>query len=178
MPRLHGHTRVAYSGSMPHYRVDPDATHYLYRVWNAENELMYVGVTINVRQRFTMHRAAGWWPEGAQHTVEEFPNRADAEAAETAAIIAEVPKLNVIHSTVNKMRVTPQPEGTSDESRWDAKRCAEFWGVKVATWTGYVGRNQAPQAKGFDGHTGRRYWDAAEVQLQKPGAYRHKGKDE
>ncbi|QJY49844.1 hypothetical protein HOP40_32140 [Pseudonocardia broussonetiae] len=51
---------------------------------------------------------------------------------------------------------------------WTAQECADAWGVKLATWHGYVSRGQAP-APLADGRT----WDADAVRtFPRPGAGR------
>ncbi len=55
---------------------------------------------------------------------------------------------------------------------WTAEQCADYWQIKPGTWKGYVSRNQAPAAIGYDDHTGRRVWDPVQVQAQRPGARR------
>ena len=53
---------------------------------------------------------------------------------------------------------------------WSSRECAEAWGVKTATWLGYVSRGQAPAPLAGDGP---RRWDAAEVRaFPRPGAGR------
>ncbi|MBA3906225.1 MAG: hypothetical protein H0X35_05995 [Pseudonocardiales bacterium] len=53
---------------------------------------------------------------------------------------------------------------------WSSQECAEAWGVKSATWLGYVSRGQAPAP--LQGTDPRR-WDAAEVRaFPRPGAGR------
>lgn len=47
--------------------------------------------------------------------------------------------------------------------RWTGAECAAAWGVKPATWLGYVSRGQAPQPLPEPDGQGRRQWDADEV---------------
>ena len=75
----------------------------LYRLFNAEGELLYIGITANFGQRWTQHaQAKSWWAEVERQTVEWHPYRAAAGAAETAAIAAEGPRYNI--------RGIPKPE--------------------------------------------------------------------
>ena len=46
--------------------------------------------------------------------------------------------------------------------RWTGAECAAAWGVKPATWLGYVSRGQAPQPLAEPDAQGRRQWDADE----------------
>jgi hypothetical protein len=57
--------------------------------------------------------------------------------------------------------------------RWTSAECAAAWGVKPATWLGYVSRGQAPQPLPEPDAQGRRQWDAAEVRgYPRPGVGR------
>ncbi len=75
----------------------PAATEFvLYRVWGEAGLLLYVGVSKNFGARWKQHaNMQPWWSEMRQLTADEwFSSRADAEAAERAAIGAEQPKYN------------------------------------------------------------------------------------
>lgn len=70
----------------------------LYRFFNADDLLLYVGITENVEQRWTTHAAQkSWWPEVANKTVEWCADRTEALAREKRAIVAECPLYNVVH---------------------------------------------------------------------------------
>lgn len=57
--------------------------------------------------------------------------------------------------------------------RFTSAECAAAWGVKPATWLGYVSRGQAPQPLPEPDAQGRRRWDAAEVRrYPRPGVGR------
>ena len=59
-----------------------------------------------------------------------------------------------------------------DIETWTADECAAAWGVKTATFLGYVSRGHAPAALP-DRPDGRRVWDAGEVRrFPRPGAGR------
>lgn len=67
----------------------------LYRLFSPA-ELLYVGITDNLKVRFRQHRAKkAWWPEVTRKTVEWYPTRAEARAAELTAIRTEDPRHNV-----------------------------------------------------------------------------------
>lgn len=69
----------------------------LYRLFDAEGALLYVGITVNVEQRWTEHeRAKPWWPQVAEKRVEWFENRPLALTAELQAIKTERPIHNVV----------------------------------------------------------------------------------
>jgi len=57
--------------------------------------------------------------------------------------------------------------------RWTGAECAAAWGVKPATWLGYVSRGQAPQPLPERDEQGRKRWDAGEVRRwPRPGVGR------
>lgn len=80
-------------------KVDLAARTAVYRLFDAEAQLLYVGVAVDPRVRWGVHaREKTWWPEVAHRTVEWFDDRPSAEAAEVAAIVTEAPRYNVEHS--------------------------------------------------------------------------------
>lgn len=71
----------------------------VYRFFDAQGALLYVGVSENVKQRWVVHGSTKpWWPEVAEKTTEVFPSRDEALEAERAAIVAEKPKYNIVHA--------------------------------------------------------------------------------
>jgi LmbE family N-acetylglucosaminyl deacetylase len=59
---------------------------------------------------------------------------------------------------------------TGDSATWTAEECAAAWGVKTATWLGYVSRGQAPQPLRERDGSGRRRWDPEAVRtFARPG---------
>jgi len=67
----------------------------LYRFFNANHELLYVGITNNPFNRFSGHsKDKNWFSEIAYSTFEHYPNRLAVDKAETAAIKSEKPKYN------------------------------------------------------------------------------------
>lgn len=66
----------------------------LYRMWGAD-ELLYVGISNNAPRRFEEHAGdKSWWPQVLNVTVEHFPTRDEALAAEILAIHREFPVHN------------------------------------------------------------------------------------
>jgi len=77
----------------------------LYRYYDADDLLLYVGITGNLYRRQTRHeRASSWMDFVARSTVERFPDREAAETAETAAIKAEGPLFNDVHNATPEAR--------------------------------------------------------------------------
>lgn len=74
---------------------------HLYRHYDAEGRLLYVGITKEIDHRTTAHEKASSWVDfvdvaGAK--VITFPSRKKAKSAEKAAIRAELPLFNVSHN--------------------------------------------------------------------------------
>jgi hypothetical protein len=74
----------------------------LYRHFDADRNLLYVGISVNPESRWKSHLySLAEWPRfAALRTDEWFDTRAAAEAAEVAAIKAERPRFNGSHNFV------------------------------------------------------------------------------
>jgi predicted GIY-YIG superfamily endonuclease len=69
---------------------------YLYRHWDADGRLLYVGIANMPGQRERQHAKSSPWMEfQAEMTVERFETRREAEDAEDAAIANEQPIFNL-----------------------------------------------------------------------------------
>lgn len=70
----------------------------LYRLFNAQNELLYVGITwYPLPERMQDHEnKKPWWNEVHHATAIWFESRREADDAETQAIHAERPKYNIM----------------------------------------------------------------------------------
>ena len=69
------------------------------RLCDADDVLLYVGVSKTFGRRWTQHAAAKpWWPEVRRQTIDWHPDRATAFKAETEAIECEKPQHNVVHT--------------------------------------------------------------------------------
>jgi len=79
----------------------------LYRFFDSAGRLLYVGISGNPGRRFHQHSGEKpWWADVDRSTMEHFATRAEAEAAEVAAIKTERPLHNVVH---NNDRPQPRP---------------------------------------------------------------------
>jgi len=73
--------------------------HLLYRFFDAEGVLLYVGITHDLSMRFSTHSVERWWwGQWAYSTVVRYYSRAALEAAERRAIKSEKPLHNVVHN--------------------------------------------------------------------------------
>jgi excinuclease UvrABC nuclease subunit len=68
----------------------------LYRMYGAEDLLLYIGISKSFGIRWSAHaRTQPWWPQAVRQTIDWYATWNEAKAAETAAIGAERPKYNV-----------------------------------------------------------------------------------
>lgn len=68
----------------------------LYRHFDAQDRLLYVGISLNQQLRLEQHmRGSKWAADIVKVLVELYPNRAEAKQAETAAIQTENPVWNI-----------------------------------------------------------------------------------
>ncbi|MEU8197435.1 hypothetical protein AB0C10_26965 [Microbispora amethystogenes] len=73
----------------------PTVTTALYRYYDAQDRLLYVGITDNLIGRTMDHVQRSSWSEFATRaTIERYPTRKEADEAERAAITAERPLFN------------------------------------------------------------------------------------
>lgn len=78
---------------------------YVYRFFDANERLLYVGITSDVGSRFSDHRrTAAWWPDVSSCAVETTTGRAEAEYAEAVAILSERPLHNGVQPSVSGAR--------------------------------------------------------------------------
>ncbi len=79
----------------------PGVTTALYRRFDEDDVLLYVGISDQLMERSAWHeRHSAWVPFVVRRTTEWYASRSEAEAAETAAIKAEQPLFNRQHAIV------------------------------------------------------------------------------
>ncbi len=77
-----------------------DQKHALYRMFDGNGDLLYVGISCHAQTRFRQHFDKQPWGKDVRDIkVEFFPNRESLSLAEKLAIKRELPKYNVVHST-------------------------------------------------------------------------------
>jgi excinuclease UvrABC nuclease subunit len=70
--------------------------HYLYRHFDKDDRLLYVGVSLRALQRLAQHRNhAHWFEQICRVEMEQFATRQGALAAERVAIEREKPLYNI-----------------------------------------------------------------------------------
>jgi len=67
---------------------------HLYRHFDAEGNLLYVGISKSTMDRLAQHSEKDWYSSISNVTIEKFDERNDAIIAERKAIIAERPIWN------------------------------------------------------------------------------------
>ncbi|WP_425387384.1 GIY-YIG nuclease family protein [Embleya scabrispora] len=72
-----------------------------YRLFDLDDVLLYVGISVDPRKRFRGHRYGNkrskpkeWWPRVASTRIEWFDSRPQAESAESFAVVTEYPRHN------------------------------------------------------------------------------------
>lgn len=90
----------------------------LYRHFNSNGELLYVGRSLNAVARQVSHKnKAEWWDEVSRIEIERFPNEVDVRAAERSAVETENPKFNVHWGKrAPRKRSEPMPEPRTPEA--------------------------------------------------------------
>jgi hypothetical protein len=79
-----------------------DNPNVLYRMFDADNNLLYVGITFNPQSRFTSHRRdKDWWRDIARISLSHYECRVDLAEAERQAILEERPLYNVSLNAVD-----------------------------------------------------------------------------
>lgn len=67
----------------------------VYRFFDENDRLLYVGLSMNFDGRLAKHRRKPWWPQVARTEIEWFDGRESAKTAEKIAIHHENPVYNI-----------------------------------------------------------------------------------
>ena len=120
-------------------------TTHLYRLWNADGELLYIGISKSAMRRLTDHqKGKSWGDEVSQVTIENVATRAEAERLEADAIASERPKYNVTHAhkATNEERLQMQWHDATQEQRADALGIVRKLAVQMAQFPGNSARDE------------------------------------
>ena len=99
--------------------MDTTAPHTVYRLYDAEGRLLYVGMTNNLPRRLEQHARKPWWARVARTDLQQEPNRGAAMRAEAEAIRTERPAYNTLPTAPR----TPREEGKiKPPPRWAGRR--------------------------------------------------------
>lgn len=89
-----------------------ETPHYVYRCFDADGRLLYVGCSMNPEERMKEHRKfRPWWTNRVTRmTLEGFPDQSAGLAAERQAIQTEHPLYNRQFRTTVEQRANWRPE--------------------------------------------------------------------
>lgn len=90
---------------------------FLYRHFNKDGILLYIGISLSAIQRLAQHEATSpWFEQISDVKIESYPDRESALDAERRAIENETPLYNIRHIE-SSIRATKSPENirTSNE---------------------------------------------------------------
>jgi hypothetical protein len=94
----------------------------LYRHYDLNNVLLYVGVSLSTMTRFNQHiQCSDWATDSARMDIEWFDTREMALDAEKKAIKNESPRFNISHSLINK----PTKKIKSNREELDDVTCSK-----------------------------------------------------
>ena len=82
------------------WRENADREHTLYRLFDKEDTLLYVGVTFMPGHRLNQHYKKRWGAEIARTELVTFPSRREALRGESKAIATESPRHNIQQRTI------------------------------------------------------------------------------
>ena len=140
---------------------------YVYRLFNESDDLLYVGISNNIKRRFTEHSCKPWFADVARSHVQEFPTRKSALVHEALAIVSECPTHNVheptpvdiaalldgIEREADGRSAAPEPEAASQNFDDEVQPpgltigdVAEYCGVSRSTVRRYRESDRFPNA--------------------------------
>lgn len=67
----------------------------LYRHFDRDGTLLYVGISLSAIRRTSQHKTSGWWMRVSRIDIERHPTREKALEAERVAIQTEKPLFNI-----------------------------------------------------------------------------------
>lgn len=72
---------------------------YVYRCFDADDRLMYVGLTLDRAHRYRTHRSGTpWWPDVTRITSTRYDDDEEARRVEASTIARCSPRHNVVHN--------------------------------------------------------------------------------
>lgn len=113
----------------------------VYRLWDAEGRLLYVGSAYDPEERAKAHRRTEWGPLVARRTDEWHPSREAAYDAEALAIAAEGPAHNVAG--------TPRHTGPAERGKVQREASDARWRVALAAIRAGASVAEARRAGGW-----------------------------
>jgi predicted GIY-YIG superfamily endonuclease len=114
----------------------------VYRIYSADDELLYVGITNDLVIRWIGHRSdKRWWrTEAHRYDVRWYPSREVAKAEEKRAIISECPKYNEV------FRPPPRPVVPRQPGVYSVKEIRQRFRISQLTVRELASRPDFPRA--------------------------------
>lgn len=104
----------------------------VYRHFDADGQLLYIGCSINPLQRLESHKQqSDWFDSIATVTIENYRTHSEALAIEASAILGEQPLYNKVHKKKRKVRtskIEAKPAYVPTEKDIESMRQALVWG--------------------------------------------------
>lgn len=69
----------------------PTQQHFVYRLYDATGQTLYVGYTKNIKHRLSSHARRAWWKDVAKKVIDTYGNAKEAITREAEAILRESP---------------------------------------------------------------------------------------
>lgn len=122
----------------------------LYRFYDADDVLLYVGISEKGPERWSAHRKQKpWWTDVARTTTTHYHDRAAALEAERQAIQSERPRYNIVHNKSGASALDPTPVKLPPPSD-HLLSVGEFVAVDLTSHhTPYIGRVTFANDLGF-----------------------------
>lgn len=122
--------------------------HVLYRFYDADGQLLYVGITNSISRRFKAHASdKPWWPDVADCRIAFYPSRAALARAEEDAIKYEKPRYNIRPTSIRQPRraavVVPTPRVVPGSSPRRGPLAPCIPTVSTEPWMGCTCRSDA-----------------------------------
>lgn len=120
----------------------------LYRHFDADGRLLYVGISLSAPHRLSQHmRGSKWAADIVSIKVDRYPSRRDALEAERLAILGEKPLWNVVHNERPSFDPVPKPNAEPAFDAWNvprnildtAYRLERLWNRVSSAWGEYPG---------------------------------------
>lgn len=94
-----------------------DARTALYRLFDGQDRLLYIGIASNPERRWAEHKNdKTWWPQVKRRTVEWHPSRLVAMTAEARAIKSEQPAHNIVIPDPADPMTWPPPDWSARQA--------------------------------------------------------------
>lgn len=126
---------------------------WVYRIYDADWQLLYIGVTTNLVMRLAAHGNKWWGYRIAKTKAQVYRTRSEAAAVEKAAIRAERPRFNVMHRDASPLARRSWTAENYDDLI--AVRSREDNGDDHGRVAGYIARLRNERIARFGEPTGR-----------------------